>query len=64
MDMRYEDIEASGVRHVDDFNRRVRLGELVRRQVRAGLPAYAYLLVVVDELAHLMMVARVTSRTR
>jgi S-DNA-T family DNA segregation ATPase FtsK/SpoIIIE len=58
MEQRYQDMQAARVRHVDDFNRKVRSGEITappgsQREYRP----YPYIMAIVDELADLMMTA-------
>ncbi|AUS81893.1 DNA translocase FtsK [Actinoalloteichus sp. AHMU CJ021] len=58
MEQRYQDMQANRVRHIDDFNRKVRDGEITtppgsEREYRP----YPYILAIVDELADLMMTA-------
>ncbi|TCP41108.1 S-DNA-T family DNA segregation ATPase FtsK/SpoIIIE [Tamaricihabitans halophyticus] len=58
MEQRYQDMQASRVRHIDDFNKKVRDGEITappgsEREYRP----YPYIMAIVDELADLMMTA-------
>lgn len=58
MEQRYQDMQASRVRHIDDFNDKVRSGAITaplgsQREYRP----YPYILAIVDELADLMMTA-------
>ncbi|MGC5258548.1 DNA translocase FtsK 4TM domain-containing protein [Gordonia sp. DT218] len=58
MEQRYQDMKASRVRHIDDFNTKVRSGEITTPlgSERVYTP-YPYILAIVDELADLMMTA-------
>jgi len=58
MEQRYQDMQASRVRHIDDFNAKVRSGDIStplgsKREYRP----YPYIIAIVDELADLMMTA-------
>ncbi|MBM7775835.1 S-DNA-T family DNA segregation ATPase FtsK/SpoIIIE [Actinokineospora baliensis] len=58
MEQRYQDMQVNRVRHIDDFNKKVKSGEITappgsEREYRP----YPYILAIVDELADLMMTA-------
>ena len=58
MEQRYQDMKAARVRHINDFNKKVRSGEI---SAPAGsqrvYEPYPFIVAVVDELADLMMTA-------
>ncbi|RDI27915.1 S-DNA-T family DNA segregation ATPase FtsK/SpoIIIE [Lentzea flaviverrucosa] len=58
MEQRYQDMQVNRVRHVDDFNRKVKSGEITAPpgSERVYRP-YPYIMAIVDELADLMMTA-------
>ncbi|MCW2690929.1 MAG: ftsK, partial [Mycobacterium sp.] len=58
MEQRYQDMQANRVRHIDDFNTKVRSGEITAPlgSERVYKP-YPYIVAIVDELADLMMTA-------
>lgn len=58
MEQRYQDMQASRVRHIDDFNDKLRSGEITTPlgSQREYQP-YPYVVAIVDELADLMMTA-------
>ncbi|WP_424185569.1 DNA translocase FtsK 4TM domain-containing protein [Actinokineospora sp. G85] len=58
MEQRYQDMQANRVRHIDDFNKKVKSGEISAPpgSERVYRP-YPYILAIVDELADLMMTA-------
>ncbi|MDT5018326.1 MAG: segregation ATPase FtsK/SpoIIIE, family, partial [Mycobacterium sp.] len=58
MEQRYQDMQASRVRHIDDFNAKVKSGEITTPlgSERIYKP-YPYIVAIVDELADLMMTA-------
>ncbi|MGE2727879.1 DNA translocase FtsK [Mycolicibacterium vaccae] len=58
MEQRYQDMQASRVRHIDVFNEKVRNGEITAPPgSKREYKPYPYILAIVDELADLMMTA-------
>ena len=58
MEQRYQDMQACRVRHIDDFNSKVRSGEIsTPLGSQREYKPYPYIVAIVDELADLMMTA-------
>jgi S-DNA-T family DNA segregation ATPase FtsK/SpoIIIE len=58
MEQRYQDMQASRVRHIDDFNQKVRSGAVsAPLGSQREYQPYPYVVAIVDELADLMMTA-------
>ncbi|CAN3128464.1 FtsK domain-containing protein [Mycobacterium sp. smrl_JER01] len=58
MEQRYQDMQASRVRHIDVFNEKVRSGDIsAPLGSNREYKPYPYILAIVDELADLMMTA-------
>ncbi|MBV9091657.1 MAG: DNA translocase FtsK [Mycobacteriaceae bacterium] len=58
MEQRYQDMQASRVRHIDDFNAKLKAGEITTPLgSRREYQPYPYVVAIVDELADLMMTA-------
>jgi S-DNA-T family DNA segregation ATPase FtsK/SpoIIIE len=58
MEQRYQDMQASRVRHIDDFNAKVRSGAIsTPLGSQREYQPYPYVVAIVDELADLMMTA-------
>lgn len=58
MEQRYMDMKSARVRHIKDFNRKVRSGEVTAPQgSEREMRPYPFIVCVVDELADLMMTA-------
>jgi DNA segregation ATPase FtsK/SpoIIIE, S-DNA-T family len=58
MEQRYQDMQASRVRHIDDFNAKLGAGEITTPPgSQREYQPYPYVVAIVDELADLMMTA-------